>query len=103
MQDLDREVLAALAEDLLNLLCADLARAMMRIDDVVAELELDVLGHHLDCHIISVRIDLGVELIVDVELNVGVGIEPILEQVCFSCFGNLCFLLDACPPTPAAG
>jgi len=43
VKDLDREVLARLAEDLLVLLLDDLAGAVMGIDDVVTELELDVL------------------------------------------------------------
>ena len=43
VEDLDREVLALLAEDLLLLLLEDLAGAVVRIDDVVADLELDVL------------------------------------------------------------
>jgi len=43
VEDLDGEVLALLAEDLLVLLLDDLAGAMMRVDDVVTELELDVL------------------------------------------------------------
>jgi hypothetical protein len=44
VQDLDRQVLALLAEDLLLLLLEDLAGTMVWVDDVVAELELDVLG-----------------------------------------------------------
>jgi len=43
VKDLDREVLARLAEDLLVLLLDDLAGAVMGIDDVVTEFELDVL------------------------------------------------------------
>jgi hypothetical protein len=42
VEDLDREVLALLAEDLLDLLLQDLARPVVRIDDVVAYLVLDV-------------------------------------------------------------
>ena len=48
VEDLDREVLAALAEHLHLLLLQHLARAVVGVDDVVAELELDVLdlaGH----------------------------------------------------------
>jgi hypothetical protein len=44
VQDLDREVLALLAEDLLGLLLDDPARSVMRIDDRVADLEVDALG-----------------------------------------------------------
>jgi ABC-type cobalamin transport system permease subunit len=48
VEDLDREVLAHLAEDRLLLLLDDLAGAVVRIDDVVAELELDVLDLDLE-------------------------------------------------------
>jgi hypothetical protein len=44
VQDLDREVLALLAEDLLLFLLEDLARPVMGVDDVVADLERDALG-----------------------------------------------------------
>jgi hypothetical protein len=44
VQDLDREVLALLAEDLLPFLLEDLARPVMGVDDVVADLERDALG-----------------------------------------------------------
>jgi hypothetical protein len=43
VKDLDGEVLALLAEDLLVLLLDDLPGAVMGVDDVVAEIELDVL------------------------------------------------------------
>ena len=43
VQDLDREVLAPFSEDLHLLLLEHLAGAVVGIDDVVAELELDVL------------------------------------------------------------
>jgi hypothetical protein len=43
VEDLDREVLAAFPEHLHLLLLEDLPGAVMRIDDVVAQLELDVL------------------------------------------------------------
>ena len=42
MEDLDREVLAALAEDLFFLLAKDLAGAVVRVHDAVADLEFDV-------------------------------------------------------------
>jgi hypothetical protein len=61
VEDLDGEVLALLTEDLLDLLLEDLAGAVMRIDDVVAYFELDVL-------------DLGAL--------------EILDLVCFGYFGN---------------
>jgi hypothetical protein len=44
VEDLDREVLAALTEDLLLLLSEDLARPVVWIDDAVAYLELDMWG-----------------------------------------------------------
>jgi hypothetical protein len=43
VQDLDGEVLPLLAEDLLLLLLEDLAGSVMRVNDVVADLELDRL------------------------------------------------------------
>jgi hypothetical protein len=43
VEDLDRQVLALLAEDVLELLLEDLTSPVVRIDDVVADLELDVL------------------------------------------------------------
>jgi hypothetical protein len=42
VEDLDGEILAALAEHLLDLLLEDLAGAVVRIDDVVPHLVLDV-------------------------------------------------------------
>jgi hypothetical protein len=44
VKDLDRQVLALLPEDLLLLLFEDLACPMVRVDDVVADLEVDALG-----------------------------------------------------------
>jgi hypothetical protein len=43
VEDLDREVLPLLTEDLLLLLLQDLAGPVMRIDDVIADLVLDLL------------------------------------------------------------
>jgi hypothetical protein len=43
VEDLDGEVLLLLTEDLLALLLEDLAGPVMRIDDVVADFELDEL------------------------------------------------------------
>jgi hypothetical protein len=43
VQDLDGEVLALLTEHLAALLLEDLTGPMMRVDNVVTELELDVL------------------------------------------------------------
>jgi hypothetical protein len=42
VQDLDRQVLAALAKDVLLLLADHLAGAVVRIHHTVAELELDI-------------------------------------------------------------
>jgi hypothetical protein len=42
VEDLDRQVLAVLAEDLARVLLEDLARTVVGIDDVVADVELDV-------------------------------------------------------------
>jgi hypothetical protein len=43
VEDLDGEVLLLLTEDLLALLLEDLAGPVVRIDDVVADFELDEL------------------------------------------------------------
>jgi hypothetical protein len=48
VEDLDREVLALLAEDLLLLLLEDLAGPVMRIDDVVPDLVLDLGDLYLE-------------------------------------------------------
>jgi hypothetical protein len=42
VQDLDGEVLALLTEHLLDFLLEDLPGPVMRIDDIVADLEIDV-------------------------------------------------------------
>jgi hypothetical protein len=47
VQDLDGEVLALLTEHLLQFLLEDLARPVMRVDDVVADLELTGHGAEL--------------------------------------------------------
>jgi hypothetical protein len=75
VEDLDGEVLALLAEDLLLLLPEDLAGPVMRVDDVVADLELD-------------RLDLT-----DLEA---------LQVVFFDYFGNGALLLQAWPPPAGA-
>jgi hypothetical protein len=51
VEDLDGEVLALLTEHLLEFLLEDLARSVVRIDDVVADLELDVDDLDLDVEI----------------------------------------------------
>jgi hypothetical protein len=43
VEDLDREVVALLAEDLLGLLLDDPAGPVVRVDDGVADLEVDAL------------------------------------------------------------
>jgi hypothetical protein len=43
VEDLDGEVLLLLTEDLLGFLLEDLAGPVVRVDDVVADLELDQL------------------------------------------------------------
>jgi hypothetical protein len=55
VEDLDREVLATLAEDLHLLLLQHLAGAMVRVDDVVTELELDVLDLAGDLELLRKR------------------------------------------------
>jgi hypothetical protein len=44
VEDLDREVFAALAQYLLGLLAENLACAVVGVDDAVADLEFDVRG-----------------------------------------------------------
>jgi hypothetical protein len=44
VQDLDREVLLLLTEDVLRFLLDDGARAVVRVDDGVPDLEVDALG-----------------------------------------------------------
>jgi hypothetical protein len=55
VEDLDREVLAAFAEDLHLLLLEHLAGAVMGVDDVVPELELDVLDLAGDLELVGQR------------------------------------------------
>jgi hypothetical protein len=59
VEDLDREVLAYLAEDVLLLLLDHLARPVMGIDDVVTDLEVDVLDLALDLEVLDVDGCLG--------------------------------------------
>jgi hypothetical protein len=53
VEDLDREVLAHLAQDLLLLLLDDLSGPMMGIDDVVTDLELDALRFAGDVQVLD--------------------------------------------------
>jgi hypothetical protein len=71
VKNLDREVLAYLAEDVLLFLLDDLAGPVMGIDDVVTDLELDVLGLDDDFQVLDL-LDLGC-LGDDVLLGVSVG------------------------------
>jgi len=59
VEDLDRQILPALAEDLLLLLLHHLAGPMMGIDHVVADLEVDVLDLALDDEIFDLNNCLG--------------------------------------------
>jgi hypothetical protein len=53
VEDLDREVLTLLAEDLLLLLLQDLAGPVMRVDDVIADLVLDLLRLPRDLEVLD--------------------------------------------------
>jgi hypothetical protein len=53
VEDLDRQILAPLAEHLHLLLLQHLAGAVVGIDDVVAELELDVLDLASDLELLD--------------------------------------------------
>jgi hypothetical protein len=59
MKDLDGEIFACLAEDLLLLLLDDLAGPMMGIDDVVTDREIDALGFAGDLLEVLDRLVLG--------------------------------------------
>jgi hypothetical protein len=54
VKNLDRQVLALLAEDVLLFLLDDLTRAVVRIDDVVADLEIDALDLPADVEVFEV-------------------------------------------------
>jgi hypothetical protein len=54
MKDLDREVLALLAEDVLLFLLDDLTRAVVRIDHVVTYGEIDALDLTADVEVFEV-------------------------------------------------
>jgi hypothetical protein len=53
VEDLDREVLTLLAEDLLLLLLQDLAGPVMRVDDVIADFVLDLLRLPRDLEVLD--------------------------------------------------
>jgi hypothetical protein len=59
VEDLDGEVLPLLTEDLLALLLEYLTCAVVRVDDVVAHLERDVLDFDLDLEVLDVLFDCG--------------------------------------------
>jgi hypothetical protein len=53
VEDLDREVLALLAEDVLLFLLDDLAGTVVRVDDVVADGEVDALDLAADVQVVE--------------------------------------------------
>jgi hypothetical protein len=57
VEDLDRQVLALLAEDLLLFLLEDLARAVMGIDDAVADLVLDQRSLSAELEVLDVLVN----------------------------------------------
>jgi len=57
VEDLDREVFLLLTEDLLALLLEDLAGPVMRIDDVVADFEIDALRLNGDLEVLDLLFD----------------------------------------------
>jgi hypothetical protein len=59
MEDLDGQILAALAEDLLLFLLDHLARPVVGVDDVVADLKIDVDELALDLEIFDLDGCLG--------------------------------------------
>jgi hypothetical protein len=59
VKDLDGQILATLAEDLLLLLLDNLACPMMGIDDVVTDFEIDVDELALDLEILDLNGCLG--------------------------------------------
>jgi hypothetical protein len=77
------------------------------VHNVVAELELDVLGPYGDLDVgieIGVRVDIVVGLSVDIDVDVDfrIWIQLILQQACFDCSGNG-VLLGFARPSFAAG
>jgi hypothetical protein len=59
VEDLDREVLAPFSEDLHLLLLQHLAGAVVGIDDVISELELDELDFTRDLELLRERCFFG--------------------------------------------
>jgi hypothetical protein len=57
VEDLDRQVLALLAEDLACFLLEDLARTVVGIDDVVADVELDNRYFDFDFKVLDLLVD----------------------------------------------
>jgi hypothetical protein len=53
VEDLDRQVLALLAEDLLLLLLEDLPGTVVRVDDLVTDLVIDVRRLALDIEVLD--------------------------------------------------
>ena len=117
VQDLDREVLAALPEHLLDLLRLHLTRAMVRVDDVVAQFEFDCLDRDgdLDDRVVAVailvgvhvevvvRIEVGVDVGVEIDQALRVGIQVVFQKALFDCSGNGVLLGSLGRPTFVAG
>jgi hypothetical protein len=59
VEDLDREVLAYLAEDVLLLLLDHAACPVVGVDDVIADLEIDVDDLTLDLEVLDINGCLG--------------------------------------------
>jgi hypothetical protein len=59
----------------------------MRVDDVVAELELDELDFN-DLTIDVAVVPLGIHTDIDVDVLVGIWLKLVVKQVCFGCSGN---------------
>jgi hypothetical protein len=59
VQDLDRQVVARLTQDVLGLLLDDRAGAVMRVDDRVADLEVDALRLALEVLQDLLLVDVG--------------------------------------------
>jgi hypothetical protein len=60
VEDLDGEVLARLTQDRLGLLLDDEAGAVMRVDDLVADLVDQLLGLTGDLDVLELLFDFGV-------------------------------------------
>ena len=63
MQDLDRQVLAVLAKDVLQLFANYLAGTVMRIDDAVADFEVDLREFNEYCLVEFARFFIAFEVV----------------------------------------